>query len=345
MATSAITSRIFDPNTGQGLAGVEVVARLAPVPAFQADGTELVVETRTTTDASGNYTLTLERNADITPANTYYSVREERPGTAGGPVVWQIQVGSIGQSLMAARIVAAPILLDAAYLTQAAADARYAQISQIGGAPVASQPGDTAAAGSGLAVAYSNHRHARESYGVVGDIQESVPGSIAAAGGASARVAAADHRHSFPRAVGRVWSGEKRRTIDHISASTTWVDIDIALDMALPAAVGDIIEVFSSAYWSSEASAGYMDATFLASGVHLSAGGATGAGHVGWVGVASGLSPKFASITRLAGAGDISGGNVTVRLRRRNSAGVTKTLLGAADYPMICWAVNHGPAR
>jgi hypothetical protein len=43
------------------------------------------------------------------------------------------------------------------------------------------------------------------------------------------------------------------------------------------------------------------------------------------------------------GAGDVSGGNVVLRLRYAMSSAVNKEIYAAADRPLVLWARNHGP--
>lgn len=62
-------------------------------------------------------------------------------------------------------------------------------------APTSSAPGDASATGAGPNLANALHKHARESWGLVGDIVGDTPGSTAAAG-ATGKVADAGHRHA-----------------------------------------------------------------------------------------------------------------------------------------------------
>ena len=68
-----------------------------------------------------------------------------------------------------------------------------------GSAPTSSAPGDTAAAGTvGDPYALESHKHTREAWGVVGDVQ---PGSFTAAAGSTGRTADAGHAHAIAAAV------------------------------------------------------------------------------------------------------------------------------------------------
>lgn len=104
MAVSTITGTIQDP-TGTALASVTVTARLIPRPAFvTATGVELAPVYSTTTNASGVYTLSLTRTADITPLNSRYEITEYIPDRYGGPVKHVITVGSVAATVYASLI-------------------------------------------------------------------------------------------------------------------------------------------------------------------------------------------------------------------------------------------------
>ena len=62
-------------------------------------------------------------------------------------------------------------------------------------APTSSAPGDASATGAGPNLANAQHKHARESWGLVGDIAASAPSDTALAG-ATGKVADAGHRHA-----------------------------------------------------------------------------------------------------------------------------------------------------
>ena len=156
MATSAITNTLTDA-LGTALAGIRVVARLIPTPAFRtATAVEISPLTETETDASGNWSLALEETAGITPANSRYEIIEYVPGE---PLIHQIQVGASNQSLYAALVAPPPAVTAATYLTQAIGDARYQELGALGGTAV---DVDHSAASNGvsLAAARADHKHA-----------------------------------------------------------------------------------------------------------------------------------------------------------------------------------------
>jgi hypothetical protein len=75
--------------------------------------------------------------------------------------------------------------------------ASYAQLPLFDAAnPSASAPGDTVVVGTATVAAHRDHRHAREAWGVAGDIVASTLGGSAAAG-ATGKVADAAHKHAL----------------------------------------------------------------------------------------------------------------------------------------------------
>ncbi len=84
MATSTITNTVTDAS-GVAVANTPVVVSLYPKGAFRiSDGSEVAPVVLTTTNASGVWTLALERNSNISPANSYYVAEEQIPASRGG---------------------------------------------------------------------------------------------------------------------------------------------------------------------------------------------------------------------------------------------------------------------
>ena len=160
MATSTITGTILDP-TGTAVASVPVTCRLMPTGGFRtATGSEVARVATTTTNASGVYSFVLERNSGIEPANTYYELVEEIPVARGGRRVWNIQVGASNQTVLAALITPLPTASNSAYLTQAAADARYQALGGLSSSsPNTIEPDDAASAGVSTSASRSDHEH------------------------------------------------------------------------------------------------------------------------------------------------------------------------------------------
>ena len=133
MATSAITNTILDLS-GTAVSDVVIVARLKPGPGFRIAGTseEVASQITTTSAAAGTWSLTLERQANITPLGSYYEIEEQIPDSKGGLKSWTITVGDVGQTLFAALVNTLPADVGPTYLTQTTGDARYAQLGNLG---------------------------------------------------------------------------------------------------------------------------------------------------------------------------------------------------------------------
>lgn len=163
MATSTITNTITGP-TGTAVASCPVEITLMPVPGFRtATDAEVARQVIVVANSSGVWTAALERNADITPANTYYRIVEKIPLSQGGPRTWNIQVGAVSTSLYAALITTPPTVPASTYLTQAAADARYVLApGSFGSTPSDSRPSDVQTGGVASTYSRQDHKHSRE---------------------------------------------------------------------------------------------------------------------------------------------------------------------------------------
>ena len=136
----------------------------------------------------------------------------------------------------------------------------------------------------------------------------------------------------------------KRTAGSYTLNSTTWANVDTGLDYVVPAQVGDVLLVQVSGLWGGEAVNGYLDAATIVGGSPVNhvggTGGATERGVAGWEGEASAVTPIGGGIQYVVQAGDISGGNVTLRLRYRTSAAANRTLFGTGDIPLVWSVVN-----
>lgn len=198
MATSRISNTIKAPD-GTAIAGVPVSVMLMPSAGFRiSDFTEVARITTTTTNASGFWQLDLERNANITPSNSWYEVSEQVPNAAGGRRVWQIAVGASDQSLLASLVTPAeqqPTVVPAGtvYLDQAAADARYQALGGLSAAtPSTIDPDDTGSAGVSSSASRADHQH---------QFTTAAPVALGLAGTSSEGIATtsarSDHVHAY----------------------------------------------------------------------------------------------------------------------------------------------------
>jgi hypothetical protein len=143
-----------------------------------------------------------------------------------------------------------------------------------------------------------------------------------------------------------------RRTAGNVTpTSTTWADVDTALDRVLAASVGDTIEVAVSGLWGSEAQTGYLDVVTVVSAApvnSVAAGGAVEAtastvlGVPGWRGPSGALMPIGGPVRYTVQAGDLASGYVTLRLRC--AATGSKTLNASTGTPLVFAAWVRSPA-
>jgi hypothetical protein len=202
VATTSITSEINDP-TGASIASVKVTVKLHPRPSYEtATGVEIPYSYETTTDQNGQYTLTLTRTADISPAGSYYIVTEHITDRYGGPVKHTIQVGASNTTLYASRVNASPSTPDT-YLTQTTGDLRYQQLAGYGasGDLAVIEPDDAAGAGVSASASRADHQHA-----VVTAAAGAIAPDDAAAEGVATSFSRSDHTHSIVAAA----AGEAR---------------------------------------------------------------------------------------------------------------------------------------
>jgi hypothetical protein len=231
MPTSTITNTTTDPS-GAVVPNVAVSVTLfgqsaggPPVPAagFRiSDGSEVVQTINLTSSNAGVWSIPLERNSNITPANTFYVAVENFPIASGGPRYWFFQVGSLNQTLQAALVSPLPALSASTFLTQTAGDARYVLApGTFSGSTTSSTPGD--AGTSGIAASYSrgDHQHQRiDGYGTA--TTNTTPGNPINQG-TSPNLARSDHIHGLLAFRTIVHSGAAQ-----VVASTT--DTLLALD-------------------------------------------------------------------------------------------------------------------
>lgn len=128
--------------------------------------------------------------------------------------------------------------------------------------------------------------------------------------------------------------------------STTWADVDNGLDATVAAETGDWLLVGLSAFWGNQASVGFLDAVSLVAGAPVNSITLKGApnnsafGVLAWGGAVSQQGYAGGAIPYQVQAGDLSTGNVTLRLRYRTFSAVNKTLGAQALIPLTFWVVN-----
>lgn len=135
-----------------------------------------------------------------------------------------------------------------------------------------------------------------------------------------------------------------------INSSTAWTNYDTATDLVLPAAAGDLIECSLSAVWGAEATGGFFDVVSIVGGNPVNCWSLDGPpqapstptqGVSAWRGEANKNTEAHGAVARRLVAGDISGGNVTLRLRCGTSGAVNKTVYGTVGQPTHFRATNY----
>ena len=147
------------------------------------------------------------------------------------------------------------------------------------------------------------------------------------------------------------WAWAQRASTDLVLNSTAWANVDTAMDLTLAADAGDIIEVAASGLWGNENVTGYLDVVTLVGStvtnsfaengaVSASSGGITAWRIDGTIIRSFGGSYFYKLVS-----GDVSGGNVTLRLRYRTGTATNKTLYSSTLARFVWFGRNHGPVE
>lgn len=160
---------------------------------------------------------------------------------------------------------------------------------------------------------------------------------------------------AYPRHLRSRTMKKARRTAGDLTLnSTAWADVDTALDLTLnECQAGDEIIYGISAFVGLEAVTTWFDVVTVVSGTVTNSFAERGAAVASpglrlacWVGVdgsytsLSGEAPAYT-----VGAGDLTDGAITLRLRYASASATDKTLYAASLYPLDVWAKNLGPAQ
>lgn len=125
MATSVISNTLLDPDIPDG---TEVIATLMPTPGFRVGTLEEIPRRVEGTITSLAWALTLERNADILPAGTWWLIEEKIPELDGAHNLWPVEVGPTDTLLYQSLVTPAVATGFGNYLTREVADTLYAAI-------------------------------------------------------------------------------------------------------------------------------------------------------------------------------------------------------------------------
>jgi hypothetical protein len=154
---------------------------------------------------------------------------------------------------------------------------------------------------------------------------------------------------SYPRFQrSRDFKFRQRTSADIIANSTSWTNLDTALDITLSAETGDAIECGVSFQAENEASTFRLDVgTLVSSAIVNYFGGAVDPGSnygvSGWTAAGGVAASVSGSVMKTLVAGDLSAGTVTVRLRYRTDTAANKTIHAVTARPFQFWTKNLGP--
>lgn len=124
--------------------------------------------------------------------------------------------------------------------------------------------------------------------------------------------------------------------------STTWAAVPTVATLALPAEVGDTLEVLVAGTYGTEAVDAFLD-VHTGANYFATAGGASGEGIPGLMGVSGAATKINGTYSYDVVSGDLSSGVVTLTLRYRTSAASNRTLRASANQPLLFRAWNRGP--
>lgn len=137
---------------------------------------------------------------------------------------------------------------------------------------------------------------------------------------------------------GPVFDFKSRTSGSFTANSTNWTNLDTGLDIVLAAQAGDVIEVGVNYQAENEASTFRLDVATIVSGAVVNYfGGATDPGSnygvSGWTAPGGTPSSISGSVMRTLASGDISNGQVTLRLRYRTDSAANKTIHAQSARP------------
>lgn len=143
---------------------------------------------------------------------------------------------------------------------------------------------------------------------------------------------------------------KSRRTSGDITISstqTTWQNLDTGLDLVVDAEAGDIIQVSVSLRTSSAAVFKSFDVCTVVAGSPVNYFGSgevtstSGNGITGLTCISGAIDFQAATAYYIVQAGDISGGQVTLRLRTRGSGltnyAINSTTTDPLDFAAVVW--------
>lgn len=137
-----------------------------------------------------------------------------------------------------------------------------------------------------------------------------------------------------------------------LASSTAWANFDTALDLAMTAEAGDVVEVHVSLRADNTTAVDvFLDVVTVVAGAPVTSFGllaaaptsTTGDGIPSLILTSGAKTNGSASVPLTLTAGDIEAGQVKLRMRYRTGSATGRTVEASANRLLRFWAVNHGP--
>lgn len=132
-------------------------------------------------------------------------------------------------------------------------------------------------------------------------------------------------------------------------STTTWSNLDIALDISLPAKVGDWIEAGLSYFAGIQSPDVYFDVVTIENTIMRNSFATKGPlpsnvhrGVSAWAAAGGARASVGGSVPYQLKAEDVGGGQVYLRIRRRNSTSTQRVIGAEPNIPFEFWARNLG---
>jgi hypothetical protein len=144
------------------------------------------------------------------------------------------------------------------------------------------------------------------------------------------------------------WAQARRTSGNFTINAASWTNLDTGMDLTLAAAAGDIVEVGISGLVQAAGADLYLDVVTVVGGTAVNSLGRNAAaasgtnGIVGWRGTAGVFTTIGSPYWYKLVAGDVSGGNVVLRIRYYTSSAINATLWADTSIPLVFTARNHG---
>jgi hypothetical protein len=121
--------------------------------------------------------------------------------------------------------------------------------------------------------------------------------------------------------------------------STSWANVNTGLDLVVPAQVGDVLLVTPDFMVGNQAVSAGLDVATIVSDSPVNTVGA-GSDYGAWYLPASVFAPVGGPVQYVVQAGDISGGNVTLRLRYKTTSATNRTFYAGGGGDLLAtWSV------